>query len=180
MSRLHYFIHVDSSWQCLFELAHTPSYWELLLEFLSTFTFHPPRADQPPTQPQAPPPLPEVSFTLAGVWRLMMLAEFLVHSGLYMQEEIATAVYTQGLVVVDRHTLLGFWQVVAGADTWEYVKTKGRNSHVDDPLYRYIHRMLSTSITTLDHNHEWCTSTDLVSSYRFLYMRSCALAHGLA
>ncbi|MFS7980740.1 hypothetical protein Hanom_Chr10g00942831 [Helianthus anomalus] len=48
-------------------LAHTSSYRELLVEFLSTFTFHPPRADQPPTQPQAPPPSHEVSLRLASV-----------------------------------------------------------------------------------------------------------------
>ncbi|MFS7889074.1 hypothetical protein Hanom_Chr00s000003g01602611 [Helianthus anomalus] len=43
--RLRYFIHVDSSWHRLYELAHNPSYKELLVEFLSTFTFHLPRAD---------------------------------------------------------------------------------------------------------------------------------------
>ncbi|KAJ0591814.1 hypothetical protein HanHA300_Chr03g0077611 [Helianthus annuus] len=50
------FIPVDSSWHRLFELAHTPSYRELLVEFLSTFIFHPLRADQPPAQADAPPP----------------------------------------------------------------------------------------------------------------------------
>ncbi|MFS7947916.1 hypothetical protein Hanom_Chr06g00553771 [Helianthus anomalus] len=50
----------------------------------------------------------------------MRLADFAVHSGLYLQEEIATNVYTEGLVVVDRPTLLGFSEVVAGADTWEH------------------------------------------------------------
>ncbi|KAM0017406.1 hypothetical protein Hdeb2414_s0027g00687751 [Helianthus debilis subsp. tardiflorus] len=54
MPRLRYFILVDSSWQCLFELAHPPGYMEQLVEFLSTFTFHPPRAVLPPPQPQAP------------------------------------------------------------------------------------------------------------------------------
>ncbi|KAM0071751.1 putative Dilute domain-containing protein [Helianthus debilis subsp. tardiflorus] len=73
-TRLRHFIPVDSSWHRLFELAHMPSYRELLVEFLSTFTFHPPQADQPPGQPHAPPPLPEVSFRLAGVWRSMTLA----------------------------------------------------------------------------------------------------------
>ncbi|KAJ0788816.1 hypothetical protein HanPI659440_Chr05g0196311 [Helianthus annuus] len=53
--RLRYFIPVDSPWHHLFELAHTPTYRELLVEFLSTFTFHPPRVDQPLAQPYAPP-----------------------------------------------------------------------------------------------------------------------------
>ncbi|MFS7981294.1 hypothetical protein Hanom_Chr10g00949281 [Helianthus anomalus] len=109
-----------------------------MVGFLSTFAFHPPRVDQPPEQPHVLPPPPEVYFRLVGVWRSMTLAEFAVHRGLYFQEEIATDVYTQGLVVVDRPTVLGFWQVVAGADTWEHDKATRRISHVADPLYRYV------------------------------------------
>ncbi|MFS7965605.1 hypothetical protein Hanom_Chr09g00764181 [Helianthus anomalus] len=63
--RLRYFIPVDSPSHRLFELAHTPSYKELLVEFLSTFTFHPPRADQSLAQPHAPPLPPKVYFRLA-------------------------------------------------------------------------------------------------------------------
>ncbi|MFS7987978.1 hypothetical protein Hanom_Chr11g01029151 [Helianthus anomalus] len=39
--RVRRFIPVDSPWHHLFELAHTPSYKELLVAFLSSFTFHP-------------------------------------------------------------------------------------------------------------------------------------------
>ncbi|KAM0039903.1 hypothetical protein Hdeb2414_s0012g00387431 [Helianthus debilis subsp. tardiflorus] len=48
------------------------------------------------------------------------------------------------------------------------------------PLYRYLHRILSTSITARGHSREWCTSTDLLFFYCLLYMRPCVLAHGLA
>ncbi|MFS7980737.1 hypothetical protein Hanom_Chr10g00942801 [Helianthus anomalus] len=122
----------------------------MMVEFLSMFTFHPPRADQPPAQPQAPPPPPKVSLRLAGVWRSMTLAESAVHR------------------------CLSSWYI------WEHVKAKGRISHVDDPLYMYIQRMLSASITAHGHSREWCTSTDLVFFYYLLYRRSCAFAHGLA
>ncbi|MFS7970986.1 hypothetical protein Hanom_Chr09g00827381 [Helianthus anomalus] len=98
MFRVRYFIPVDSSWHRLFELAHTPTYRELLVEFLSTFTFHPPRANQSSSQPHAPPPPTEVSFRLTSVWRAVMLAEFAVHSGLYLQDEIARNVYTEGML----------------------------------------------------------------------------------
>ncbi|KAJ0914776.1 hypothetical protein HanPSC8_Chr06g0242441 [Helianthus annuus] len=40
--------------------------------------------------------------------------------------------------------------------------------------------MLSSSITARGHSHEWCTSTGLFFFYCLLYMRLCALAHGLA
>ncbi|MFS7981289.1 hypothetical protein Hanom_Chr10g00949231 [Helianthus anomalus] len=118
-----------------------------MVGFLSTFAFHPPRVDQPPAQPHALPPPPEVYFRLASVWRSMTLAEFVV---------------------------------VAGADTWEHDKAKGRISHVADPLYRYLHKMLWTSITARDHSCEWYTSTDVFFFYCLLYRRPCTLTHGLA
>ncbi|KAM0019185.1 hypothetical protein Hdeb2414_s0026g00682601 [Helianthus debilis subsp. tardiflorus] len=55
MPRVRRFIPVDLLWHRLFELAHTPSYRELLVEFLSSFTFHPRGAAQLPAQPDAPP-----------------------------------------------------------------------------------------------------------------------------
>ncbi|MFS7928096.1 hypothetical protein Hanom_Chr04g00316841 [Helianthus anomalus] len=60
-----------------------------------------------------PPPPPEVSFRMAGQTRSMSLAEFAVHRGLYTEAEIATDLYTQGLIMVDKPTLLGFWVVIA-------------------------------------------------------------------
>ncbi|KAF5759506.1 hypothetical protein HanXRQr2_Chr16g0742081 [Helianthus annuus] len=97
-----------------------------------------------------------------------------------MQGEIETEVYTAGLVVVDRPTLLGFWQVIAGANHWEHDKSKGRVSFIRDPLYRYMHHMLATSIAARGYNREWCTSTDLFFFYCLLYRRPCTLAYGLA
>ncbi|KAJ0820744.1 hypothetical protein HanPSC8_Chr16g0711651 [Helianthus annuus] len=137
-ARVRRFIPVDSPWHRLFDLAHTPSYRELLVEFISSFTFHPPGG------------------------------------------EIETEVYTTGLVVVDRPTLLGFWQVIAGANHWEHDKSKGRVSFIRDPLYRYMHHMLATSIAARGYNREWCTSTDLFFFYCLLYRRPCTLAYGLA
>ncbi|XP_035836908.1 uncharacterized protein LOC118484905 [Helianthus annuus] len=177
--RVRRFIPIDSPWHRLFDLAHTPTYRELLVEFLSSFTFHPPGEPVPLPYPGAPHP-PEVSFRLAGVMRSMTLAEFAVHCGLYMQEEIETEIYTAGLVVVEKPTLVGFWQVIAGADHWEHEKSKGRVSFVRDPLYRYLHHLLATSISARGYSRGWCTTTDLFFLYCLLYRRPCALAHGLA
>ncbi|KAM0014628.1 hypothetical protein Hdeb2414_s0034g00725951 [Helianthus debilis subsp. tardiflorus] len=164
-ARVRRFIPVDSPWHHLFDLAHTPSYRELLVEFLSSFRFHPPGVPVPLPHPDAP-PLPEVSFRLAGVLRSMTLVDFAVHCVLYMQEEIETEIYTAGLVVVDRPTLLGFWQVIAGANHWEHEKSKGRVSFIRDPLYRFMNHMLATSIAA--------------RGLQPLVVRPCALAHGLA
>ncbi|KAJ0851365.1 hypothetical protein HanPSC8_Chr13g0591361 [Helianthus annuus] len=177
--RVRRFIPVDSPWHRLFDLAHTPTYRELLVEFLSSFTFYPPGVPAPLPHPGAPPP-PEVSFRLAGVMRSMTLAEFAVHCGLYMQEEIENEIYTAGLVVVEKPILVGFWQVIAGADHWEHDKSKGRVSFVRDPLYRYLHHLLAISISARGYSREWCTTTYLFFVYCLLYRRPCALAHGLA
>ncbi|KAF5800087.1 hypothetical protein HanXRQr2_Chr07g0311981 [Helianthus annuus] len=40
--RVRRFIPIDSPWHRLFDLAHMPTYRELLVEFISSFTFHPP------------------------------------------------------------------------------------------------------------------------------------------
>ncbi|KAF5761333.1 hypothetical protein HanXRQr2_Chr16g0763881 [Helianthus annuus] len=173
------FIPVDSPWHRLFDFAHTPTYRELLVEFLSSFTFHPPGVPVPLPHPGAPPP-PEVSFRLACVMRSMTLAEFAVHCGLYMQGEIETEIYIAGLVVVAKPILVGFWQVIAGENHWEHDKSKGRVSFVRDPLYRYLQHLLATSISARGYSREWCTTTDLFFLYCLLYRRPCALAHGLA
>ncbi|MFS7925983.1 hypothetical protein Hanom_Chr04g00291561 [Helianthus anomalus] len=47
-------------------------------------------------------------------------------------------------------------------------------------MCRYLHRLISSSITARNKNWEWCTSGDLFFLYCLLYKRPCALAHGLA
>ncbi|MFS7967465.1 hypothetical protein Hanom_Chr09g00786041 [Helianthus anomalus] len=53
-ARVRRFKPIDSPWNHLFEWAHTPSYRELLVEFLSSLTFHPPRVPVPLPHPDAP------------------------------------------------------------------------------------------------------------------------------
>ncbi|KAM0051315.1 hypothetical protein Hdeb2414_s0007g00235091 [Helianthus debilis subsp. tardiflorus] len=43
------------------------------------------------------------------------------------------------MVVVDKPTLLGFWDVVAEKDTWNHELSKGMVSTIVDPLHRYLH-----------------------------------------
>ncbi|KAJ0865498.1 hypothetical protein HanRHA438_Chr12g0541171 [Helianthus annuus] len=173
------FIPRGSPWDRLFELSYMPTYREILVEFLSSFEFHPRRPDQV-VDPAQPPPPPEVSFRMAGQARSMSLAEFAVHSGLYTEAEIATDLYRTGLVMADKPTLLGFWAVIAESRYWDHVNSRGRVTRIHDPLFRYFHKMISTSITARNKSREWCTSGDLFFLYCLLYKRPCALAYGLA
>ncbi|MFS7964638.1 hypothetical protein Hanom_Chr08g00752691 [Helianthus anomalus] len=74
---------------------------------------------------------------MAGQARATSLSDFATHSGLYQEAEIATDLYTQGLVVVYKPTLLGFWAVIADTETWDHVNSKGRVSTILDPIHRY-------------------------------------------
>ncbi|MFS7983510.1 hypothetical protein Hanom_Chr11g00975331 [Helianthus anomalus] len=80
------------------------------------------------------------------------------------------------MVVVDKPTLLGFWDVVVEKDTWDHTLSKGRVSAIIDLL----RRLVASSITACGKSREWCTSRDLFFFYWLLYKRSCALAHRLA
>ncbi|KAF5808922.1 hypothetical protein HanXRQr2_Chr04g0151031 [Helianthus annuus] len=131
------FVPRDSPWDRLFELAFTPSYREKLIEFLSSFEFHPRRPNQV-VDPAQPPTPPEVSFRMAGEACTMSLAEFAVHSGLYTEVEIATDLYTKGLVIVDKPTLLGFWALIADIGQWDHQQSKQRVTTIKDPLFRYV------------------------------------------
>ncbi|KAJ0934298.1 hypothetical protein HanRHA438_Chr03g0105841 [Helianthus annuus] len=131
------FVPVDSPWDRLFELSFTPTYREILVEFLSSFEFHPRRPNEV-VDPAQPPPPPEVSFRMAGQAREMSLAQFAVHSGLYTEAEIATDLYTKGLVMIDKPTLLGFWDLIADIRQWDHYQSKGRSTLIEDPLFRYV------------------------------------------
>ncbi|XP_035838274.1 uncharacterized protein LOC118485879 [Helianthus annuus] len=128
------FVPVDSPWDRLFELSFTPTYREILVEFLSSFEFHPRRPNEV-VDPAQPPPPPEVSFRMAGQAREMSLAQFAVHSGLYTEAEIATDLYTKGLVMIDKPTLLEFWDLIADIRHWDHHQSKGRSTLIEDPLF---------------------------------------------
>ncbi|KAF5807621.1 hypothetical protein HanXRQr2_Chr05g0235691 [Helianthus annuus] len=110
----------------------------------------------------------------------MTLAQFVVRCDLYLEPDIITDLYRQGLVVVDRPTFLGFWDVIVEPGTWDHILSKWKISAVYDPLYWYLHKFICTCITARGKSCEWCTTTDLFFFYYLLYRRPCALVQGLA
>ncbi|MFS7938048.1 hypothetical protein Hanom_Chr05g00434891 [Helianthus anomalus] len=127
--RVREFIRADSLWDWLFELSCMPTYREILVDFLASFEFHPRRPEQV-VDPAKPPSLPEVSFRMAGQARSMSLAEFARRSCLYTEAKVATDLYTQVLVMVDKPTLLWFWAVIAHKDYSDHVNSKGRVTRI--------------------------------------------------
>ncbi|KAK1441601.1 hypothetical protein QVD17_07617 [Tagetes erecta] len=92
----------NTPWSRLFDIATRPSYCELTVEFLSSFVFNRPPRDyvEDPAQP-----FREITFRLCGVYRSMTLREFACRSGLYMEEELDTPLYTEGIRTLPRETL---------------------------------------------------------------------------
>ncbi|KAD2394117.1 hypothetical protein E3N88_41094 [Mikania micrantha] len=101
----------ETPWRRLFELAFQPSYREVVVEFLSTFTFRP-RG------------VPEVVFSMLRQRHEMSLAEFAVITGLYWEPETVTPLYTAGITEIDDATLRAWWPHIADDP---FRGTKARN-----------------------------------------------------
>ncbi|XP_035837093.1 uncharacterized protein LOC118485003 [Helianthus annuus] len=168
----------DTPWSRLFDMAYTPSYRVMACEFLSSFDYAPRPADRPEEDDDEDDPLIEVSFRLAGQWHLMSLRQFAEHSGLYRVEELDTPIYTDGIWMPPRTTLMRFWQVISQHRFG--TTSKQRASYITDPLYRYLHKLIATSITPREQSREWCTQGDLFHLYCLIWGEWCALHRCLA
>ncbi|KAJ0825476.1 hypothetical protein HanRHA438_Chr17g0803631 [Helianthus annuus] len=115
----------------------------MVCEFLASFEFTPRPADKPEEDEDPKHLWVEVSFRLGGQWHEMSLGEFVVHSGIYTLEETDTPIYTEGVHVLPHSTLVRFWQVIGWG---RFGRSKSRVSYIRDPLFRYLHRLITTSI----------------------------------
>ncbi|KAL8209273.1 hypothetical protein R6Q57_006005 [Mikania cordata] len=80
----------ETPWRRLFDMALQPSYREVTVEFLSTFTYYPAA-------------VLEVVFSMLGQRHEMSLFEYAVLSGLYWEPE--TPLYTARITEIDDATL---------------------------------------------------------------------------
>ncbi|KAJ0940349.1 hypothetical protein HanRHA438_Chr02g0082341 [Helianthus annuus] len=168
----------DTPWLRLFDMAYMPSYRVMACEFLSSFDYAPRPADRPEEDDDQDDPWIEVSFRLAGQWHLMSLRQFAEHSGLYRVEELDTPIYTDGIWMAPRTTLMRFWQVISQHRFG--TTSKQRASYITDPLYRYLHKLIATSIAPREQSREWCTQGDLFYLYCLIWGERCALHRCLA
>ncbi|KAD3338024.1 hypothetical protein E3N88_33545 [Mikania micrantha] len=114
--RAEHWIGEETPWRRLFELAFQPSYREVVVEFLSTFTFRPGG-------------VPEVVFSMLRQRHEMSLAEFAVITGLYWEPETVTPLYTAGITEIDDATLRAWWPHIADDP---FRGTKARVSRIRD------------------------------------------------
>ncbi|KAL8209992.1 hypothetical protein R6Q57_006724 [Mikania cordata] len=118
----------DSPWSRLFEMTYAPQYRLITVEFLSTFVYRP---HGPDFQPQAGPQQSE--FRLRGFPYHLSLAEF-------------------GSVLADAVVVSAWWP--QNGD--EPFVRAARVTRIRDPLIRYLHRCIASSVTGRGMSQEWC------------------------
>ncbi|KAL8214005.1 hypothetical protein R6Q57_003454, partial [Mikania cordata] len=150
----------ETPWRRLLDMAFQPSYREVVVDFLSTFTYRPGG-------------VPEIVFSMLRQRHLVSLLEFAVIFGLYWEPETITLLYTAGITEIDDATLRAWWPHIAEDP---FVGTKARVSRIRDPLIRYMHLLIATSIAGRGRSREWCTLQDLFYLYCLITERQ-ALGH---
>ncbi|KAL8214659.1 hypothetical protein R6Q57_004108 [Mikania cordata] len=153
LERMTTIIDEDTPWSRLFEMTFAPQYRLITAEFLSTFVYRPSAPDQPETAPQPA----EVSFRLCGGAYEMSLAEFGNALGLYTEEELMMPIYTSAIHTADDAVVSAWWPSIGDEP---FVRAT-QVTRIRDPLIRYFHRVIPSSITGRGMSQEWCTSQDL-------------------
>ncbi|KAD7117782.1 hypothetical protein E3N88_05050 [Mikania micrantha] len=149
----------DTPWSRLFEMTYAPQYRLITVEFLSTFRYRPRPHDFQPQPSQAQPA--EVSFRLCGAAYHLSLAEFGSVLGLYTEEETHMPIYTTAIHTVDDAVVSAWWPRI-GDDA--FVRC-ARVTRIRDPLIRYLHRCIASSVTGRGMSQEWGTLQDLFFLY---------------
>ncbi|KAI3797546.1 hypothetical protein L1987_32804 [Smallanthus sonchifolius] len=166
----------DTPWSRLFDLSFAETYRELVVEFLSTFIYS--ETGLQPLPGEAPDIDPDrISFSIFGVVYRQTLSQWAVTTGLYYEPETVTPLFTEAVTEVDKEELLVFWGLISDSP---WLGTKGRVSGIRDPLYRYLHRLISTSIAPRLKSREWCTDRDLFFLFCLLTGRRCDLSTSMA
>ncbi|MFS7941809.1 hypothetical protein Hanom_Chr06g00480751 [Helianthus anomalus] len=150
------------------------SYPELTVEFCSTFTYAPHSVDyvEDPLFP-----VYEVTFRLAGQQFEMSVREFAVHTGLYTEPELDTDLYTQAVTMMDRQTLISFWRAISRVP---FGKSWQKATTIRDPLYRYLHQVIASTIVPRGSSKEKVNLSDHFFLYCLLRGQPCDLAASLA
>ncbi|KAL8195840.1 hypothetical protein R6Q57_025593 [Mikania cordata] len=163
----------DTPWSRLFEMTYAPQYRLIIVEFLSTFIYMP---HGPDFQAQPGPQQAEISFSLCGFHYHLSLAEFASVLGLYTEEETHMPIYTTTIHTADDAVVSAWWPRIG----YEPFVRSARVTRIRDPLIRYLHRCIVSSVTGRGMSQEWCTSHDLFFLDCLLSGRPCNLARCLA
>ncbi|KAL8189591.1 hypothetical protein R6Q57_029157 [Mikania cordata] len=165
----------DTPWTRLFDLAELPSYRLITVEFLSTFRY---RAHQAAVRVDEDAELPlDIEFSLCGQHFEMSIERFAVYLGIYYEPDTMTDGFAQGLTQGEEGVMRAWWAQIS--DT-PFIDHRVRVTMIRDPLIRYIHRCIVTTISGRGQSQEWVTTTDLFYLHSLLAGRPCNLARCFA
>ncbi|KAK9062737.1 hypothetical protein SSX86_019926 [Deinandra increscens subsp. villosa] len=167
----------DTPWMHLFRVANLPTYRELLAEFLCTFTYSEPSGPMPQAPPAHREERQRIAFSMFGTGYMLTLREFAVLSGLYTEDETCTPFYTAAPLAADEDNMKTWWTTITRR---RFGVNSRKITSVPNPVIRYVHRLITCSITARGEGQELVTSTDLFYLYSMVHQLPCALAHCFA
>ncbi|KAL8207993.1 hypothetical protein R6Q57_007405 [Mikania cordata] len=139
----------DTPWTRLFDLAELPTYRLLTVEFLSTFRY---RAHQAAVRVEEDVELPpDIELSLGGQHFEMSIERFAVHLGIYYEPETVSDDFAHGLTQGDEGVMRAWWAQIS--DT-SFTGHRVRATMIRDPLIRYIHRCIVTTISGRGQSQE--------------------------
>ncbi|KAL8260476.1 hypothetical protein R6Q59_028429 [Mikania micrantha] len=103
----------------------------------------------------------------------MSIELFAVPLGIYYESETMTDAFTQGLTQGEDGVMRVWWPQIS--DT-SFTGHRLRASTIIDPLIRYIHRCIVTTISGRGQSQEWVTTTYLFYLHSLMTGRPCNLA----
>ncbi|KAL8215705.1 hypothetical protein R6Q57_022542 [Mikania cordata] len=140
----------DTPWTCLFELAELPTYRLITVEFLSTFRY---RAHQAAVRAEEDAELPpDIEFSLGGQHFEMSIERFVVQLGIYYEPETVLDDFGQRLTHGEEGVMRAWWAQISETP---FTGHRVRATMIRDPLIRYIHRRIVTTISGRGQSQEW-------------------------
>jgi hypothetical protein len=159
----------QTPWRRLFDRGLRTAYRELTLEFLSTFEFTPPAqgAQDRVTHRAA-------RFRLGGQAFELTLAEWAVHLGFYTVDETLDPRFYTDEIYSEPIQLVAYWPEISRVPWGGII----RATSITDPLHRYIHRCIASTITGRHQSQEQVTFHDIFYLRSLVSSRRANLAHG--
>ncbi|KAL8214389.1 hypothetical protein R6Q57_003838 [Mikania cordata] len=146
----------DTTCTRLFDTSDLSAYRQITVDFLSTFLYRAHRTAVPEQKDEELPP--DIEFSLCRQHMEMSIERFAVLLGLYYEPETVTNAFTQGLTQGEDGVTRAWWPQIS--DT-SFTSHRLRASTIRDPLIRYIHRCIVTTILGHEQSQELVTMTNL-------------------
>ncbi|KAL8217639.1 hypothetical protein R6Q57_021012 [Mikania cordata] len=165
----------DTPWTRLFEIAELSTHRLITVEFLSTFRY---RAHQEAVREQDDKEVPpDIEFSLCEQHFEMSNERFAVHLGIYYELETVHDDFTHGLTQGEDGVVRAWWAQIS--DT-PFIGHRLHATTIRDPLIRYIHRCIVTTISDRGQSQEWVKTTDTFYLHSLMTGRSCNMARCFA